>query len=91
MIDGPVLSQTDLYLLNTELELNPILAGTHGSFHLLFNVATGSIPFLHHSGGAVRMTDIIPVIQDRREGLIQINATGTCLSHRRTSQLHYPE
>ncbi|KAF7359117.1 hypothetical protein MSAN_01253200 [Mycena sanguinolenta] len=38
---GPVLSQTDLYLLNTELELNPILANTHDSFHLVFNLITG--------------------------------------------------
>jgi len=38
---GPVLSQTDLYLLQSELQLNPILAGTHGAFHLLFNIATG--------------------------------------------------
>jgi len=39
---GPVLSQTDLYLLNTELQLNPILLGTSGGFHLLFNLVTGS-------------------------------------------------
>ncbi|KAJ7084821.1 hypothetical protein B0H15DRAFT_951317 [Mycena belliarum] len=38
---GPVLSQTDLYLLNTELELHPILANSHGSFHLVFNLITG--------------------------------------------------
>ncbi|KAF4578350.1 hypothetical protein EYR40_001492 [Pleurotus pulmonarius] len=38
---GPVLSQTDLYLLNTDLELNPIISGTHGSFHLVFNLANG--------------------------------------------------
>ncbi|KAL0947674.1 hypothetical protein HGRIS_013762 [Hohenbuehelia grisea] len=38
---GPVLSQTDLYLLNTDLELNPILTGNHGAFHLVFNLATG--------------------------------------------------
>ncbi|KAF5367654.1 hypothetical protein D9757_010989 [Collybiopsis confluens] len=38
---GPVLSQTDLYLLKSELQLNPILAGTNGGFHLLFNLATG--------------------------------------------------
>ncbi|KAJ3740485.1 hypothetical protein DFH05DRAFT_1508981 [Lentinula detonsa] len=38
---GPVLSQTDLYLLQTDLQLNPILAGTNGDFHLLFNLATG--------------------------------------------------
>ncbi|KAF9464579.1 hypothetical protein BDZ94DRAFT_476380 [Collybia nuda] len=42
---GPVLSQTDLYLLNPELEINPILANSHGSFHLVFNLATG------HTGG----------------------------------------
>ena len=39
--DGPVLSQTDLYLLNTELQLHPILQGTDGSFHLIFNLVTG--------------------------------------------------
>jgi len=38
---GPVLSQTDLYLLQTDLELNPILAGTHKSFHLVFSILTG--------------------------------------------------
>ncbi|KAK7035918.1 hypothetical protein R3P38DRAFT_2517545 [Favolaschia claudopus] len=38
---GPVLSQTDLYLLNTELELNPILANQNANFHLVFNVITG--------------------------------------------------
>ncbi|KAJ3740484.1 hypothetical protein DFH05DRAFT_1559674 [Lentinula detonsa] len=38
---GPVLSQTDLYLLQTDLQLNPILAGTNGDFHLLFDLATG--------------------------------------------------
>ncbi|KIK59096.1 hypothetical protein GYMLUDRAFT_681800 [Collybiopsis luxurians FD-317 M1] len=38
---GPVLSQTDLYLLQSDLQLNPILAGASPSFHLLFNIATG--------------------------------------------------
>lgn len=42
---GPVLSQTDLYLLQTELELNPILQGKHSTFTLLFNILTG------HAGG----------------------------------------
>jgi len=37
---GPVLSQTDLYLLNTELVINPILANNH-AFHLVFNLTTG--------------------------------------------------
>jgi len=38
---GPVLSQTDLYLLNTDLEINPILSQQDPSFHLLFNLLTG--------------------------------------------------
>ncbi|KAI0085965.1 hypothetical protein BDY19DRAFT_895853 [Irpex rosettiformis] len=38
---GPVLSQTDLYLLNPTLEINPILAGTSSAFQLQFNIATG--------------------------------------------------
>jgi hypothetical protein len=42
--DGPVLSQTDLYLLNTELELHPIMANTHGNFHLVFSLITGTEP-----------------------------------------------
>jgi hypothetical protein len=46
--DGPVLSQTDLYLLNTELEIHPILANKHGSFHLVFNLVTGSLSFVSH-------------------------------------------
>jgi len=46
---GPVLSQTDLYLLNTELEINPILANKHGSFHLVFNLVTGQTGGFNHS------------------------------------------
>ncbi|EIW60956.1 uncharacterized protein TRAVEDRAFT_58002 [Trametes versicolor FP-101664 SS1] len=38
---GPVLSQTDLYLLNADLELNPILANDSGSFQLIFNLSNG--------------------------------------------------
>ncbi|OSD02109.1 hypothetical protein PYCCODRAFT_1411493 [Trametes coccinea BRFM310] len=38
---GPVLSQTDLYLLGAELELNPILKNESGSFQLIFNISTG--------------------------------------------------
>ena len=38
--DGPVLSQTDLYLLQTELLINPVLAG-QSQFNLLFNLLTG--------------------------------------------------
>jgi len=41
-IDGPVLSQTDLYLLNTDLQLNPIIShNSDTDFHLVFNLATG--------------------------------------------------
>ncbi|KAL7282914.1 hypothetical protein ACG7TL_002331 [Trametes sanguinea] len=49
MYYGPVLSQTDLYLLGAELELNPILKNESGSFQLIFNISTESrdrdIPF----------------------------------------------
>ncbi|CCM04525.1 uncharacterized protein FIBRA_06706 [Fibroporia radiculosa] len=39
---GPVLTQSDLYLLeNVDLELHPVLASTDGSFQLIFNIATG--------------------------------------------------
>lgn len=39
--DGPVLSQTDLYLLQTELELNPILAQGKVTNQLQFHLVTG--------------------------------------------------
>ncbi|KAF8894818.1 hypothetical protein BD779DRAFT_1503095 [Infundibulicybe gibba] len=45
---GPVLSQTDLYLLKTDLELNPIIAGQHDSFHLVFNLSTGQTGGFNH-------------------------------------------
>jgi len=39
---GPVLTQTDLYLLDTHLEVNPIIAHNgNTNFHLVFNLATG--------------------------------------------------
>jgi len=38
---GPVLSQTDLYLLQPELQLNPILTMSHPGFHLVFNLQSG--------------------------------------------------
>ncbi|KAF9228814.1 hypothetical protein BS17DRAFT_772548 [Gyrodon lividus] len=74
---GPVLSQTDLYLLNTELQLNPILQGTSGAFHLLFNLVTGStggfnpeardrdIPFTAKDEPATlpRVTDLIIITE----------------------------
>jgi len=74
---GPVLSQTDLYLLNTELQLHPILQGTGGAFHLMFNLVTGStggfnpnardqdIPFTAKDEPATlpRVTDLIIVTQ----------------------------
>ncbi|KAF8913409.1 hypothetical protein CPB85DRAFT_1299718 [Mucidula mucida] len=38
---GPVLSQTDLYLLNPTLDIHPILQGKHVKFTLLFNLSNG--------------------------------------------------
>ncbi|TCD63980.1 hypothetical protein EIP91_004713 [Steccherinum ochraceum] len=45
---GPVLSQTDLYLLGCELKLHPILKGESESFQLSFNVATGAAVGTNH-------------------------------------------
>ncbi|TFY77243.1 hypothetical protein EWM64_g6769 [Hericium alpestre] len=39
---GPVLSQTDLYMLNTDLELHPILTRGAPGFSLVFDLCTGS-------------------------------------------------
>jgi len=46
--DGPVLSTTELYLLQTELQLNPILTNSNPGFHLIFHLQTGkpSHPFI---------------------------------------------
>ncbi|KAF8126572.1 hypothetical protein JVT61DRAFT_2749 [Boletus reticuloceps] len=74
---GPVLSQTDLYLLNTELQLHPILHGTDPGFHLIFNLVTGStggfnneardrdIPFTAKDEPATlpRVTDLIIITE----------------------------
>jgi len=46
--DGPVLTQTELYLLGTELEINPILANKHRTFHLVFNLVTGPSSYVTH-------------------------------------------
>jgi len=39
---GPVLTTTELYLLKTELQLNPILTNSNPGFHLIFHLNTGS-------------------------------------------------
>lgn len=41
--DGPVLSQTDLYLLKTDLEINPIFAQKFGGYHLVLDLTTGEL------------------------------------------------
>ncbi|KAI5120925.1 hypothetical protein M0805_002905 [Coniferiporia weirii] len=41
MAYGPVLSQTDLYLLKPKLEIHPILTHSHKKFHLVFHLVTG--------------------------------------------------
>ncbi|KAI0792643.1 hypothetical protein C8Q75DRAFT_731266 [Abortiporus biennis] len=45
---GPVLSQTDLYLLDTELELNPILKNQNDAFQLVFNISNGQVLGYNH-------------------------------------------
>lgn len=49
---GPVLSQTDLYLLNVDLELHPILADTSDSFQFMFNLSTGQTGGFNHGSDA---------------------------------------
>jgi len=39
--DGPVITQTDLYLLKPNLQIHPILTKSHG-FILIFNLLTGA-------------------------------------------------
>jgi hypothetical protein len=39
--DGPVISQTDLYLLKPNLQIHPILTKSH-NFILIFNLLTGA-------------------------------------------------
>ena len=41
--DGPVLSQTDLFLLHPKLELHPILTHSLKSFHLVFDLVEGNL------------------------------------------------
>lgn len=45
--DGPVLTTTELYLLQTELQLNPILTNSNPGFHLIFHLQTGDSPVLN--------------------------------------------
>ncbi|KAH9914508.1 uncharacterized protein BXZ73DRAFT_54925 [Epithele typhae] len=45
---GPILSQTDLYLLGVELELNPILSNSSETFQLIFNMSTGQTGGYNH-------------------------------------------
>lgn len=46
--DGPILSQTDLYLLNPEVELNPILEGKSDN-QLQFHLVTGKQRPIYHN------------------------------------------
>jgi hypothetical protein len=39
--DGPVLQQTQLYILQAALDLNPILEGKHDQYQLQFHIVTG--------------------------------------------------
>ncbi|KAJ7595345.1 hypothetical protein C8J56DRAFT_922137 [Mycena floridula] len=46
---GPVVKQRDLYILEIELELHPILSNTDKSFHLVFDLRTGKTEGNHPS------------------------------------------
>jgi len=45
--DGPVLKQTDIFLLGATLTINPLLTGEHPDIKINFNVATGDIAANH--------------------------------------------
>ena len=62
-----MLSNTELYLLNPELEINPILQNTSGAFQLIFNIATGQCIC---SWYCQRLADV-RIDQDKRLGSTQ--------------------
>jgi hypothetical protein len=81
-----VLTQTDLYLLGTELTLHPILTNSHNSFHLVFNIQTGvyfSSP-LPPTPWTVAWAHIL-VRQVKRADIVLQTGTETCHSHKRIS------
>ena len=47
--DGPVLGQTDLYLLKPTLQIHPILARDPSVFSLQFDLSTGAFYRLYRS------------------------------------------
>ncbi|KIY48223.1 hypothetical protein FISHEDRAFT_43787 [Fistulina hepatica ATCC 64428] len=55
---GPVLTQTELYLLRPELEVNPLLKGTSKNFHFVFNIATGQKGGFNTTSGPDRERDV---------------------------------
>lgn len=55
-----MLSQTDLYLLNTELQLHPILQGSDHSFQLIFNLVTGTMKPVGATGCKPHVLIVLP-------------------------------
>jgi hypothetical protein len=79
--DGPVLSQTDLYLLKTELEINPIFAQKFGGYHLVLDLTSGETRLV--ALVIMVLTDDVNVIKESREMLTE----GIQSSRRKCSRL----
>lgn len=84
--DGPVITQTDLYLLKPNLQIHPILTKSH-NFILIFNLLTGAyLILLSH---ALHADAGFPV-KDTRGDSMNNKPTATTHSMQRTSLPPFP-
>ena len=86
-VDGPVISQTDLYLLKPNLQIHPILTKSH-NFILIFNLLTGASLTLANQ--ISKYHAYYQPVKVTRGDLMSSKPTGTTPSSRRTSQQHFP-
>ena len=92
--DGPIMSQTDLYLLNPKLEVHPVLTHSLKSFQLVFNLASGQtggynadasdrdLPFTQKEEVATlpRVTELIIISRLSPWCTIVRNPRGVCMA-----------
>ena len=84
--DGPVISQSDLYLLKPNLQIHPILTKSH-SFILIFNLLTGASLILTNS---ILNSDAYRPVKVTRGDLMSSKPTAITPSMRRTSLRLFP-
>ena len=84
--DGPVISQSDLYLLKPNLQIHPILTKSH-SFILIFNLLTGASTTL---ADHILYADSYRLAKVIRGDLTSSKPTAITHSMRRTSLQHFP-